>query len=104
MPLDDDTEIDLADLIECEVPKNRKICCPFHDEKTPSLHVYTDHYYCFGCHAWGDHLDWLMKVEGYSYREACDILDNWDGPVIDRAVAQERDTAGDAERTAYALG
>ena len=24
-------------------------CCPFHDDKTPSLKVYDDHFYCFGC-------------------------------------------------------
>lgn len=32
-------------------------CCPFHDEKTPSFHVYETHYYCFGCGARGDVLD-----------------------------------------------
>jgi len=28
--------------------------CPFHDEHTPSLTVYEDHYHCFGCGAHGD--------------------------------------------------
>ena len=100
---EDETEIDLADLIEFEVPKDRKICCPLHGETTPSMHIYTDHYYCYGCQAWGDHIDWLRKVEGLSYHEARDILDNWDGPVVARSVARERDTAGDAERTGYAV-
>jgi DNA polymerase len=35
-----------------------KICCPFHDDKTPSLQLYPDdgHYHCFGCgaHGWID--------------------------------------------------
>jgi len=34
-----------------------KILCPFHDEKTPSCHLYADgHYHCFGCgaHGWID--------------------------------------------------
>jgi DNA polymerase I-like protein with 3'-5' exonuclease and polymerase domains len=34
-----------------------KILCPFHEEKTPSCHLYADgHYYCFGCkaHGWID--------------------------------------------------
>jgi hypothetical protein len=32
----------------------RKICCPFHGEKTPSCHLYTaGHYHCFGCGAHG---------------------------------------------------
>ncbi|MBQ9695398.1 MAG: DNA primase, partial [Oscillospiraceae bacterium] len=30
-------------------------CCPFHSEKTPSCHIWTDdpHFYCFGCGAGG---------------------------------------------------
>jgi hypothetical protein len=24
-------------------------CCPFHDDRKPSLKVYDDHFYCFGC-------------------------------------------------------
>jgi hypothetical protein len=24
------------------------IACPFHDDSTPSLRVYSDHFYCFG--------------------------------------------------------
>jgi hypothetical protein len=39
-------------LLGVEVPRNRKIVCPFHDDHTPSLHVYPTHeggWYCFGC-------------------------------------------------------
>jgi DNA polymerase I-like protein with 3'-5' exonuclease and polymerase domains len=28
--------------------------CPFHDDSTPSLQIYSDHYHCFGCGAHGD--------------------------------------------------
>ena len=69
-PARSDMEIDLADLIEEPVPRSRKICCPFHDEKTPSMHIYPDHYYCFGCGAHGDHVDWLMRVEDLNHDEA----------------------------------
>ncbi|MBR2562432.1 MAG: hypothetical protein IKE31_09870, partial [Eubacterium sp.] len=31
--------------------------CPFHDDHTPSLKLYDDHYYCFGCGAAGDVID-----------------------------------------------
>jgi CHC2 zinc finger len=34
------------------VGRNRKISCPLHDDRTPSLHVYDDPergWYCFGC-------------------------------------------------------
>lgn len=30
------------------------ICCPFHDDKTPSMKLYDDHFYCFGCQKSGD--------------------------------------------------
>ena len=49
--------------------------CPFHGEKTPSFHVYTDgHYHCFGCGAHGDVFSWLMQARGMSFREAVEYL------------------------------
>lgn len=36
--------------------------CPFHEDHTPSLKLYPDHYYCFGCHAHGDVIDLLAKL------------------------------------------
>ena len=65
------------------------------------MHIYPDHYYCYGCHAYGDHVDWLVQVEGLEYDQARDIVDNWDGPVVPRS--QARDAEDDARRTAYAL-
>jgi hypothetical protein len=83
------------------VPRDRMILCPFHGETKPSMRIYPDHYYCFGCHAHGDHVDWLVQVEGLEYDQALDVVDNWDGPVIPRS--QTRDAEEDARRTAYAL-
>ena len=31
--------------------------CPFHSDKTPSMKLYEDHFYCFGCGAHGDVID-----------------------------------------------
>jgi DNA polymerase len=47
-----------------------KINCPFHDDDTPSLHIYDDHYHCFGCDAHGDLIELLMKIEGMSSLDA----------------------------------
>jgi DNA polymerase len=47
---------------------NGKMCCPFHADDTPSLHIFDDHFFCFGCGARGDHVDWLMIVEGKNSR------------------------------------
>lgn len=69
------------------MPRNRKICCRFHDERTPSLHIYPDHFYCYSCHAYGDHIDWLMQVEGLDHTAAQAVLTNWTGPVIAQNTA-----------------
>jgi hypothetical protein len=76
---DDFAEIPLADLIG-EPLVDGRICCPFHEDHTPSLHIYPDHYHCFVCGAHGGHVDWLMQAEGLGYEEAVHILKDWDGP------------------------
>lgn len=45
------------------------ICCPFHKEKTASMKIYQDSYYCFGCGAHGDVFDFVMAMEDLSFRE-----------------------------------
>ena len=32
-------------------------CCPFHDDRTPSMKLNEDYFYCFGCGASGDVID-----------------------------------------------
>lgn len=51
-------------------------CCPFHNEKTPSFHVDPDKkfYYCFGCHAGGDVIKFVMEMEKISYVDAIKML------------------------------
>ena len=51
-------------------------CCPFHGEKTPSFHVDAEKkfYYCFGCHAGGDVIKFIMEQEKLSYAEAIESL------------------------------
>lgn len=44
--------------------RHPKASCPFHREKTPSFHVYGDHFHCFGCGAHGDVIDFLSRIEG----------------------------------------
>ena len=39
-----------------------KMGCPFHNERTPSLRLYRDHFHCFGCGAHGDVLDFVGRV------------------------------------------
>ncbi len=46
--------------------------CPFHsDRKTPSLVVYpSQDWHCFGCGAGGSVIDFVMKIENISVKEA----------------------------------
>lgn len=45
-------------------------CCPFHGEKTPSFHVYHDHFKCFGCGEHGDAISFVQKINRSSFTEA----------------------------------
>ncbi|MGA0558904.1 CHC2 zinc finger domain-containing protein [Larkinella sp. VNQ87] len=52
--------------------ENRKIVCPFHTEKTPSLVVYpqTNSYHCFGCGRHGDVIHFYAGVSRLEYTAA----------------------------------
>lgn len=46
------------------------IRCPFHKEKTASMKIYQDSYYCFGCGAHGDVFDFVSAMDNLTFREA----------------------------------
>ena len=50
--------------------------CPFHAEKTPSFSVSPSKqmYYCFGCHAGGNAITYMMEYHNYTFVEALKIL------------------------------
>jgi DNA primase len=52
--------------------------CPFHDDATPSLIVTPGKnlYHCFGCGAAGGPIDWVMAMDGVSFRHAVELLRN----------------------------
>lgn len=52
--------------------KTNHVCCPFHDDTTPSLKVYpeTNTYNCFGCGANGDVIQFIQDHEKLSKHEA----------------------------------
>lgn len=63
-------------------------CCPFHDEKTPSFHVYHQsspaHYHCYGCGAHGDAITFLREQDHLEFMEALEKLANRAGMEIPR--------------------
>jgi DNA primase len=102
--------VDLAALIgaPCEAHAQRPCVlgsCPIHPEKTPSLKVERGRWYCFGCHAHGDAIDWLTKVDGLTFRAALRTLSGEVVAIPPRAprpspaISQE----DDAKRIAGAL-
>ncbi len=58
------------------IPSNghKKTLCPFHKEKSPSCCVYSDHFYCYGCHASGDVIGYVMRRDGLKFKEAVEKL------------------------------
>ncbi len=53
-------------------------CCPFHRERTPSFKIFRGHvgdrFYCFGCGASGDAVEFVRRVECVSRSQARFIL------------------------------
>ena len=59
----------VAEMYGIEVKHNGMACCPFHDDKTPSMKL-DERYYCFGCHASGDAIDFVSNLFQIGSREA----------------------------------
>lgn len=72
-----------------------KGCCPFHAEKSPSFTIFAggQRFYCFGCGAAGDVLDYLQRIHGVGMREAAKMLDGGSFPVADIAALSVGDKA-----------
>lgn len=76
------SEIDIVRVLEDEgfqLQKdgaNKKCCCPFHNEKTPSFVVSPakNMYHCFGCHEGGGVINFVMKFKNMEFLEAVEYL------------------------------
>lgn len=62
--------------------------CPFHGDTRPSLVIYpsTRSYYCFGCSAGGDVLDFVSRLHGVDFRGAAALLQGSRLPMPVRTV------------------
>jgi DNA primase catalytic core len=94
-------------------------CCPFHDDREPSLVVSPGKnlWHCMGaCQAGGSVVDWVMRTEGVSFRHAVELLrdgragtEPLAGPAPSRSSVTKlpsplQRTAEDAELLAQAVG
>ena len=55
------------------VERNGMCLCPFHDDSTPSMKL-DRRYYCFGCGATGDVIDFVSRLRGIGSKEAAILL------------------------------
>ena len=53
-----------------EVNRNGMACCPFHNDRHPSLKLNEDYFYCFGCGTTGDVIDFVARLFDMSSYEA----------------------------------
>ena len=70
---------DIVDVVSGYVRLTKKVanhwgCCPFHNEKTPSMKIYEQDFHCFGCGVGGNVFTFLTKIEGISFVEAVQTL------------------------------
>ena len=56
-----------------KVKRNGMACCPFHDDKNPSMKV-DQRFHCFGCGEDGDVIDFTAKLFDLSPKEAAEKL------------------------------
>lgn len=63
-----------AETYGLSVSRNGMTCCPFHEDRHPSLKLNKDYFYCFGCHASGDVIDFTGRLFGISIKDAAEKL------------------------------
>lgn len=56
------------------IHRGNMICCPFHDDRTPSMKLYDDHFYCFGCQKSGDVIDLAAQLLRLTNYEVAKLL------------------------------
>lgn len=79
MTLEEVKAIPIREVAEkCNVSVDRKgyCLCPAHNEKTPSCRIYgkTNTWYCFGCHAHGDGIDFVKAAMNCDFERAFQFL------------------------------
>lgn len=75
------SRVDIVQVVSAYVPLKKNGSrywglCPFHHEKTPSFSVNGEQnlYYCFGCKAGGNVVQFVEEMERLTYREAVEFL------------------------------
>ena len=56
------------------IQQDSMVCCPFHADRTPSMKLNEDYFYCFGCGTSGDVIDLVAKLFNLSSYDAAKKL------------------------------
>ena len=80
---------DAAAFYGIEVKRNGMACCPFHDDKNPSMKV-DQRFHCFGCGEDGDVIDFTAKLFDLSSKEAAEKLAQDFGLIYDSKAPPRR--------------
>ena len=59
-----------AETYGLKVSRNGMACCLFHKDRHPSLKLNEDYFFCFGCGASGDVIDFTARLFGISLKDA----------------------------------
>ncbi len=78
------SRINIVDIIQSEVelkPSGRSMKgrCPFHNDRSPSFHVYEDsqRWWCYACNEGGDVFNFIQKSRNCDFRAAIDLLQSY---------------------------
>lgn len=63
-----------AEHYDLKVRSGDMVCCPFHNDRTPSMKLNEDYFYCFGCGVHGDVIDLVARLFGLSGYDAAKKL------------------------------
>ena len=79
-----------AQMYGIEVNRSGMACCPFHDDKNPSMKLNEEYFYCFGCGATGDVIDLTARLYNLSPKEAAEKLAQDFGLIYDGQAPPRR--------------
>ena len=79
-----------AEFYGIKVSRTGMACCPFHDDKNPSMKLNEEYFYCFGCGATGDVIDFTAKLFNLSPKEAAEKLAQDFGLIYDSQAPPRR--------------
>lgn len=103
--------VEIVDFIDARIPLRKKsgsnffACCPFHQEKSASFSVSQtkQFYYCFGCGAHGNAIDFLIQYDRLSFPEAIEALAQQMGMEVPRKASTQTSEKTAAQKGLYDL-